>query len=236
MQMENIEKYFTCAEDYSDLKKEKLAEILSKAITFPTCSYEDESLMDGDAFKNMHTFFEEAFPLVHKNMERIVVNEWSLLFHWKGSESLLKPVLFMSHLDVVPVSPGTEKDWIHEPFGGHIEGGFIWGRGAIDTKSQVVGELFAAEYLLEKGFTPKRDIYFVFGHDEETMGKNGSFSCMEYLKEKSIELEFVLDEGGGFKLGDSYGAPEDLIATIDIFEKGYELFRKLRQVFSHEKT
>jgi len=221
MNIQDITKHFTDTPDYSDLDKEKIAKALSKAITFPTVSYEDESRMDGKAFKALHAFLEGAFPLVHKHMEKVVINEWSLVFHWKGSDASLKPALFMAHLDVVPVSPGTEGDWTHPPFSGYIDGDFVWGRGAIDTKGQVLGELFAAEYLLEKGHIPKRDIYFVFGHDEETMGVNGTLACKEYIEKKDVKLEFVMDEGGGFKMGGEFGAPGALIARVDIFEKGY---------------
>ena len=217
----DIRKYFTDATDYNDVDSKRLAEILSKAVSFPTVSYEDESQMDGAAFQGLHAYFEKAFPLVHQHMEKVVINDWSLVFHWKGNDPSLKPSLFMAHLDVVPVNPGTEDDWTHPAFSGLIDEDFVWGRGSIDTKSLVVGELYAAEYLLEKGFKPKRDIYFVFGHDEETMGKRGALACKEYLEKKGERLEFVLDEGGGFRFGGDYGAPEALLARVDIFEKGY---------------
>ena len=221
MNVSEVKKYFSKTDQYSDIDSTRVAGILSKAVTFPTISYEDVSAMDGEVFKGLHAFFETAFPLVHKNMEKTVINDWSLLYHWKGSDSSLKPALFMAHLDVVPVMQGTENDWSEGPFSGKIDGDFIWGRGSIDTKSQVIGELYAAEYLMEKGFTPKRDIYFVFGHDEETMGVDGSLAAKEYLEKKGIQLEFVMDEGGGFKMGSDYGAPDALLARIDIFEKGY---------------
>ncbi len=221
MNVQEVTKYFSDAADYQDVDQNKVAQALSKAITYKTVSYEDTSLMDGDAFKGLHAHFEEAFPLVHKNMEKTVINDWSLLYHWKGSDPSLKPALFMSHLDVVPVMPGTEDDWEEPAFSGKIDGDILWGRGSIDTKSQVIGELYAAEYLMEKGYSPKRDIYFVFGHDEETMGVDGSLAAMEHLKKKGVQLEFVMDEGGGFKMGSEFGAPEALLARIDIFEKGY---------------
>ena len=221
MNIQDLKQHFTGAADYNDIDKERITKTLSKMITFPTVSYENECRMDGEAFKSLHYFLASAFPLVHKHMEKVVINDWSLIFHWKGSDPSLKPALFMTHLDVVPVTPGTEGDWTHPPFGGHIDGDFVWGRGAIDTKSQVMGELFAAEYLLEKGYASKRDIYLVFGHDEETMGVNGSLACKEYLEEKGVTLEFVMDEGGGFKMGSDFGAPNALVARVDIFEKGY---------------
>ena len=39
----------------------------------------------------------------------------------------MQPALFISHLDVVPVTPGTEQDWTHPPFSGQVADGFIWG-------------------------------------------------------------------------------------------------------------
>ncbi|MDR2899737.1 MAG: M20/M25/M40 family metallo-hydrolase [Clostridiales bacterium] len=221
MHVTELKKYFSGASDYNDIDTAKIAQVIGKSITFNTTSYEDPSLMDGNAFKGLHKYFEEAFPLAHSNMERVIINDWTLLYKWKGTDSSKKPVLFMSHLDVVPVMPGTENDWDFPPFSGSIDSDYVWGRGAIDTKGQAVGELYAAEYLLEKGFKPSRDIYFMFGHDEETMGVDGSLAAKEYLEKQGITLEFVIDEGGGFKEGSGLGAPNAILAQVDIFEKGY---------------
>lgn len=49
------------------------------------------------------------------------VNDWSLLYTWKGTNSSLKPVLCISHLDVVPVT--SEEAWTHAPFGGIVKDG-----------------------------------------------------------------------------------------------------------------
>jgi len=61
-------------------------------------------------------------------VEKLGAGNHSYLITWRGSNPALKPSLFISHVDVVPVSPGTEQDWTHPPFGGAVADGFIWGK------------------------------------------------------------------------------------------------------------
>ncbi|OTF72591.1 hypothetical protein BLA29_014797, partial [Euroglyphus maynei] len=63
------------------------------------------------------------------------VNNYSLLYHVKGSDPSLKPYLLCSHIDVVPVE--LDK-WDVDPFGGVIKDGNIYGRGAIDVKDTLM--------------------------------------------------------------------------------------------------
>lgn len=95
------------------------------------------------------------------------VNEYSLLFTVEGSNTDLKPYLLAAHLDVVPVEA---SDWDFPAFEGLIEGGFVYGRGAVDIKSLVMSILEALELLIAHGFRPKRSFYVAFGHDEEVTG------------------------------------------------------------------
>ena len=48
---------------------------------------------------------------------------FSRLITWKGSQAGLRPVLFVSHYDVVPVTPGTEAGWRHPPFEAKVADG-----------------------------------------------------------------------------------------------------------------
>ena len=217
---EVISKYGS-TDSYPDLDKMAVAAHLSGAIQFPTTSYSDESKMDGGAFLGLHAYFEKTFPLVHKALKKEVVNNWSLLYFWEGSDPSLKPILLMSHIDVVPVNKGTEGEWTEPPYSGAVKDGLVWGRGATDTKNMVVGELEAVEYLLSKGFTPKRGLYLCFGHDEETLGFRGTKGVADLLESRGVQLEFVMDEGGGFDDGSLFGAPGALLATVAVFEKGY---------------
>ena len=72
----------------------------------------------------------------------------TMLYRWPGSDPSLKPILVTGHYDVVPVIPGSEDQWQQPPFSGAIVDGVIWGRGALDDKSGVLGILEAATYLL----------------------------------------------------------------------------------------
>lgn len=200
----------------------QLAERLGAMIRFRTVSNADHEKIDREAFLGLHAYLEQTYPLVHKHLTKTVINDYSLLYHWKGTgEGKEKPLLLMAHQDVVPVSPGTEGDWVHGGFSGEIADGCVWGRGAIDIKVMILGEMEAVEYLLSQGFTPKQDIYLAYGHDEELIGKDGCTRIAQYLQEQGVELGMVLDEGGSFGKGERSGVPGKVIASIGIFEKGY---------------
>src|SRR5688572_6678659 len=143
------------------------AERLAGALRIRTISAEDRGAFDAAGFGALHGYLQSTFPRVHAQLQRDTVGTHSLLYTWPGSDSSLKPILLVGHLDVVPVEPGTERQWQHDPFGGDISEGFIWGRGAIDNKSTVLGTLEAIDMLLSEGFQPIRTVYLAFGHDEE---------------------------------------------------------------------
>src|SRR6185503_18155256 len=94
------------------------------------------------------------------------------------------------------VEPGTETQWKHSPFSGEIAEGYIWGRGTLDDKGNLVALLEGVEALLAQGFTPSRTIYLAFGHDEEIGGDQGAVKVAALLKSRGVKAEFSLDEGG----------------------------------------
>jgi carboxypeptidase PM20D1 len=118
----------------------------------------------------MQTHIEKSFPAFHAAAKREVVADYSPLYIWEGSDPKAQPIGLLAHQDVVPVAPGTDKDWRHPPYDGVIADGFIWGRGSWDDKGNLYSMLEAAEILAKAGFKPKRTIYFAFGHDEEIAG------------------------------------------------------------------
>jgi carboxypeptidase PM20D1 len=196
------------------------AERLAASLRFRTISSEDRVAFDARAFAAFHAYLQTAFPRVHAQLQRETVATHSLLYTWPGSDPSLKPMLLMGHLDVVPVEPDTEKQWQHDPFSGRIAGGFIWGRGAIDNKSTVIGTLEAVEMLLTEGFRPTRTVYLAYGHDEEVGGAGGASEIAALLKRRRVELEMVLDEGGVITDGVLPGISGP-VALIGIAEKGF---------------
>ena len=170
-------------------------------------------------FDTLHALLKARYPLVHEKLAREVVGGHSLLFTWKGSDAKAQPVALMAHQDVVPIAPGTEQLWKKPPFSGAVEEGFVWGRGTLDDKSNVITQLEALEMLLKAGVQPKRTVYFVFGHDEEVGGARGVVPIVALLKERGVRLAWVLDEGLAVTEGVMPGVKQP-VALIGLAEKG----------------
>ncbi len=203
-----------------DIDLKTVSNHLSELIQFKSISTESAVGFDPRPFLDIHKWIEKTYPLLSGKLEKTVVNNCSLLYVWQGSDPQLAPVLFTAHLDVVPVEESTLPQWKVEPFSGVIREGIIWGRGAIDMKSQAAGLLEAVEGLIRSGYTPKRTTYLAFGHDEEIMGFNGAQKIVDHLKSKGVQLAAMLDEGGMISL-DALPGVQDPFAMIGVSEKGY---------------
>ena len=190
------------------------------SIRIPTISHEDPAAMNVAAFEALHAYLEAQFPRVHSQLQRETVATHSLLYTWRGTDASRQPILIAGHLDVVPVEAATEDQWQEEPFSGGVRDGFVWGRGAMDDKSTVLGTLEAVEMLLAEDFQPTRTVYLAYGHDEEIGGLRGARAIAALLQGRGIELEVVLDEGGVIADGilASVAAP---LALVGIAEKGF---------------
>lgn len=161
----------------------------------PTVSYADESLIDVAAFESFRATLERLYPQSHAVLDRELIARHSLLMRWPGA-SAEDPLVLMAHYDVVPV---VDTEWEHPPFAatvvGHGADATIHARGAIDDKGALVAIMEAVESLIAAGFTPERDIWLAFGHNEETAG-DGAQEIVATLKERGVQPSLVLDEGG----------------------------------------
>src|SRR5574341_696589 len=203
-----------------DLDQDKIVQRLAEAIQIETISFQSPGETRAKEFRRFHRFLNQSFPRVHTQLTKQTVNDYSLLYTWKGKDEQLKPILLLAHMDVVPVDAASEKLWTHPPFSGQIANGYIWGRGTLDDKASLMGILEAVEYLLSQGIQPQRTIYLAFGHDEEIGGSNGAAKVAELLRAQGVELDYVLDEGMGILRGLIDGLTSPL-ALIGIAEKGY---------------
>jgi len=203
-----------------DFDYEEAAGRLGQSIRLPTISLADTAIRDMSAFRDFILLLRSSFPNVHAALEVELVNEYSLLFTWRGTNPDLDPWLLMGHYDVVPVEEASLDEWSHDPFGGVIAGGYIWGRGALDNKNNVMGILEAAEWLLSEGHSPARTLYLAFGHDEEIGGNLGAVEIASMLDSRGVRLAMVLDEGGVIMDGAMPGIDAP-IALVGTSEKGY---------------
>src|SRR5450755_1518548 len=101
---------------------------------------------------------------------------------------------YLGHVDTVLADP---SEWSHDPWSGDLADGFLWGRGAIDMKSQVAAEAVAGATLAGQGWRPARGtLKLVFVADEETGGDVGARWLTEEHPEK-VRCDMLLNEGGG---------------------------------------
>ena len=194
----------------------RAAESLSEMIRFKTVSSpESNAPAYFSALLRMRDYIKSRYPNVHERMERETVAEYSLVYRWAGRNEGLNPILFCAHMDVVP----AEGEWKHEPFSGDVSGNHVHGRGTLDCKNILVCLMEAAEALIGEGFIPERDIYFAFGHDEETGGENGAKNIARLFAGRGITFDMVLDEGGAVQRG--YMGVKKPVASVAVTEKGF---------------
>jgi len=87
-------------------------------------------------------------------------------------------------MDVVPAGEG----WTHDPFGGEVVGGKVYGRGSADMKGNIAPLLTALSVLRELGIEPRYDIHVVLCTDEEI----GGYPGVRYLAEQGLVKGHVL--------------------------------------------
>lgn len=210
----------------SDLQR--AAGHLSRALQFATVSHQDSRQVDWPIFTAFEKYLEEAYPLVHQNLEKTVVNEHGLVFRWKGrkseesekSEGNEKSILLTAHYDVVPAD---SEGWPYPPFSGEIHDEKIYGRGSFDDKGSLIAILEAVTSLLEEGFVPPCDITLAFGFDEEVGGALGAQKIAAWMETEGLYFDHVLDEGGAVADGSMMGI-EKPVAVIGVAEKGNSSF------------
>lgn len=191
-------------------REAEYAEKLSEMIKIPTVSYKGQT--DISDYLKLHEKLEELFPLVHEKLEKTVI-DGSLLYKWAGKSSE-KPIIIMSHQDVVP----AEGEWEHEHFSGDIADGKVWGRGAGDTKCSVMAFFQAIEELIKEGYEPSCDVYLCSSCTEE-WGGEGAPKTVAVLKKRGVVPFLVIDEGGGI-ITEPVGGIKGNYAMIGVFEKG----------------
>jgi acetylornithine deacetylase/succinyl-diaminopimelate desuccinylase-like protein len=101
---------------------------------------------------------------------------------------------YLGHVDTVLADP---SEWTRDPWSGDVADGYLWGRGALDMKSQVAAEVAAAAQLARTGWRPARgDLLLVAVVDEETGGELGAQWICETHPDK-VRCDMLINEGGG---------------------------------------
>jgi acetylornithine deacetylase/succinyl-diaminopimelate desuccinylase-like protein len=123
------------------------------------------------------------------------------------------PVLgLLSHVDTVSVDPAG---WRHDPWSGALDDGCVWGRGALDMKSQTAAEAVAACSLAREGWRPARgDLLVISVSDEEVDGTGAEWLTTE--RPDLARCDYLLNEGAG----ESFAVGDGRVYAVSVGEKG----------------
>jgi acetylornithine deacetylase/succinyl-diaminopimelate desuccinylase-like protein len=131
-----------------------------------------------------------------------------------GTADLAPSLAFVGHLDVVPADA---RDWTHPPFAAVVdEHGYLFGRGAVDMKSEVAARTVAFAELARTGFRPRGDLWLLMVADEEDGAADVG---MRWLLEErpDVRPQLAVNEGGGQRLELADGRT---VLTFTVGEKG----------------
>lgn len=193
------------------------AQHLSQAVQIQTVSHQDPAENQAGEWTKLHDWLTATYPKASAAMQRQELGA-TLVYTWPGSDLAAQPIILMAHQDVVPITPGTEKDWKHAPFAGEIAEGAVWGRGSVDDKGSLVALFEGLEALARQSFKPKRTIILVSGHDEEA-GGSGAIAAANLLQSQHVKALFTIDEGG--LISTDTPMINGPAAMIGVAEKGY---------------
>jgi acetylornithine deacetylase/succinyl-diaminopimelate desuccinylase-like protein len=178
----------------------------------------DGTVMSGEEVRSVD-LLESYLRVPGAEMRRYepVPGRASLVLRIEGSDPTARSLHLMGHTDVVPVTP---SGWRHDPFGGELIDGEVWGRGAIDMLDTTASMAVAVRRLLTSGFRPKGTLIYSAVADEEALGTYGAQWLTQNVWD-DVKSDFLVTEFGGTRIPIG-GTPKLPIMTA---EKGSQWTR-----------
>ncbi|KPH12697.1 M20/M25/M40 family metallo-hydrolase [Chryseobacterium sp. ERMR1:04] len=233
----------TATEGWKVTRNDSAIQRFSNGIKIATISTGELGDFNYSTFDTFKEYLKKSYPELYQNTENYEVNKYGLVFKLKGSQPNLEPILFLSHMDVVPPGDADIKnseenifrpndkalpritkvaeDWDYAPFSGAVANGRIYGRGAIDMKGMLFSLLESMTSLIKSGYVPQRDMYLAFGFDEEVGGQKGAVQIADHFKKLGLKFDAVYDEGGLILEKGSVKGIDSDVAVIGCAEKGF---------------
>jgi acetylornithine deacetylase/succinyl-diaminopimelate desuccinylase-like protein len=183
----------------------------------------DGTVMSGQEVRNSDTlraYLEGSGLDVEVYAPAHAPGRTSLVVRIEGSDPKAPTLCLMGHTDVVPVNPRT---WTHDPFGGELIGGEVWGRGAIDMLNLTASQAVALRALARRGWRPRGTLVYLACADEEAGGALGAGHVVERHWD-ALRADYLLTENGG-TVGRTRQGEETV--TVHVGEKGVA-WRRLR--------
>jgi acetylornithine deacetylase/succinyl-diaminopimelate desuccinylase-like protein len=157
----------------------------------------DGSVASGQELRNadlLQTYLEGAGVVVQRYTS--APGRASLVARVEGSDPDAPSLGLLGHTDVVPVN---EDRWQHDPFGGELIDGYVWGRGAIDMFNITASMVVATRRLADRGFRPKGTLIVAAVADEEAGGTYGA-EHLAVAEADAVRCDYLVTESGGFPL------------------------------------
>jgi acetylornithine deacetylase/succinyl-diaminopimelate desuccinylase-like protein len=136
----------------------------------------------------------------------------SLVTRIEGSDPDAPTLLLMGHTDVVPANP---DGWQHDPFGGELIDGEVWGRGAVDMLNLTASMAVATKRLARSSFRPRGTLVYLAVADEEALGSLGAEHLVDHEAD-AVRADYVITESGGLPLP----SPTGIKLPVIVAEKG----------------
>jgi acetylornithine deacetylase/succinyl-diaminopimelate desuccinylase-like protein len=212
------------AVELSELELSELVELLRSLIRIRSVNPPGDEILVARYLEQV--FAAEGIP---STIVQPFPGRGSIVARLRGDGSGGDPLLLLSHLDVVPAEP---SGWTHDPFGGDLEDGYVWGRGALDMKGMVAMEVQVMRRLArsakEAGLDPatdpipglRRDLIFCSCADEEAGGWQGAGWLVDNHPEW-LRAAGALNEAGG--ISTTYAGVR--FYPIQVAEKGFVVYK-----------
>lgn len=197
-----------------------LAARLARLVAHPTIAAAASAETDPAPFEALHATLRELYPRLF-GCEVVRVGAHGLLVRWAGTNPDAEALVLMAHQDVVPV---TGQAWTGNPFDARLVDGKLIGRGTLDDKGMLLCIAEAVESLMASGFVPARDVWILFGDDEEVAGTTAQ-EAVDVLRARGVRPWLVLDEGGAVVEPGVLPGVDRHAAMIAVAEKGIATLR-----------
>jgi acetylornithine deacetylase/succinyl-diaminopimelate desuccinylase-like protein len=212
------------AGELADRELSELVELLRALIRIKSVNPPGDEILMARYLERV--FAEEGIPAT---VVEPFPGRGSILARVRGDGTGGDPLLLLSHLDVVPAEPAG---WSHDPFGGDLEDGYVWGRGALDMKGMVAMEVQVMRRLARAaraaGLDPatdpipglRRDVIFCSCADEEAGGWLGAGWLVDNHPDW-LRAAGALNEAGG--ISTTYAGVR--FYPIQVAEKGFAVYK-----------
>jgi acetylornithine deacetylase/succinyl-diaminopimelate desuccinylase-like protein len=216
-------------DDTIDAARGELVETLRALIRIPSVNPAPADAGAGETRAAQWIAAALADRDVRSEILELVPGRGSVVARLRGDGTGGDPLLLLSHLDVVPAPP---EGWTHDPFGGDVADGYVWGRGAVDMKDLVAMELTVVRMLAEEaraagrdpGSDPvpglTRDVIFASTADEEAGGLNG-IAWILAERPELLRAAGAINESGA--VATTFRGRR--FYPIGVSEKGYAVYR-----------